>query len=81
MNNEEKFIVLDENGNEKEATIINIIEIDEKEYLLYTTEENEEEDKLYVGKIVKDADGEEDIITIEDEEERTKVFETAGKNF
>ena len=75
MDNDEKVMVLDENGNEVEARIINIVEIDEQEYLLYAIDKNEEEESLYVNKIIKNENGEEDLAQITDEEEKKNVFE------
>ena len=79
MDKEDKVTVLDENGNEVEATIINIIEVNGQEYLLYSVDVNEEDANLYVNKIVKDENGEEDIVAIEDDTERNIVFEEIKK--
>lgn len=79
MDKEDKVTVLDEFGNEVEATIINIIEIEGQEYLLYSVDVNEEDANLYVNKIVKDENGEEDIVPIEDDAERNIVFEEIKK--
>ena len=76
MENQDTVILLDENGNEVQARIINIVEIDGQEYLLYSTEANDEEENLYVNKIVKDENGDEEFVAIEDEEERNYIFDT-----
>lgn len=72
---EEKFLMLDEFGQEKEAEILNIIGINNQEYLVYKISKNEEEDSIYASKLVRDANGEENIISIEDEEEKRIVFD------
>ena len=74
MEDNDKVIVIDENGNEVEATILNIIEIDNNEYLLFSVDANEEDANLFVNKIVRDANGEETTIPIENDEERNMVF-------
>ena len=74
MEDNDKVIVIDENGNEVEATILNIIEIDNNEYLLFSVDANEEDANLFVNKIVRDANGEETTIPIEHDEERNMVF-------
>ena len=74
MEDNDKVIVIDENGNEVEATILNIIEIDNNEYLLFSVDANEEDANLFVNKIVRDANGEETTIPIEYDEERNMVF-------
>ena len=45
----------DENGNEKEAEIITVIEIDNKEYVIYAVNKNEESDNIFASRIIKDA--------------------------
>ena len=75
MDTDIKAKVLDENGNTVEADVIDIIEVDGKEYLLYSVDVNEEECDLYINRIVKNSNGEDDIIPIEDEEEKRRVFE------
>ena len=74
MDTDIKAKVLDENGNTVEADVIDIIEVDGKEYLLYSVDVNEEECDLYINRIVKNSNGEDDIIPIEDEEEKRRVF-------
>ena len=79
MDNNDKVTVLDEAGNEVEATIINVIEVNNQEYLLYSIDVNDEDANLYVNKIIKDENGEEDIVPIEDDIERNVVFEQIKK--
>ncbi len=76
MENQETIILLDENGNEIQARIINIVEIDGQEYLLYSTNANEEEENVYVNKIMKDTNGEEEFVPIENDIERNYIFNT-----
>lgn len=64
----------DEYGNNIEGKVLNIIEIDGIEYLLYSISVSSEEDSLYVKKITKDEYGEDDLIDITNEEEKDKVF-------
>ncbi len=79
MNNNEKIKVLDELGNEKEATILNILEVDNQEYLLYSIPENNEDDGIYAMKIITTPSGEKDLKIIDNEEEKKKVFESLNK--
>ena len=76
MEDNDKVIVIDENGNEVEATILNIIEIDNSEYLLFSVDVNEEDANLFVNKIVRDDNGEETVVPIENDEERSMVFDS-----
>ncbi len=73
MNNDEKIKILDEQGNEVEVKIINTIEVDNQEYLLFGTDKNEEEENIYAMKIIKTKSGEEDIIPITNEEEKKNI--------
>ena len=76
MEEQDKFIMLDELGNEREAQILNIVEINNQEYIVYSISQNEEEDAIFASKLVKDKLGNEDIIPIENEEEKRIVFDT-----
>lgn len=75
MEEKETFIMKDENGNEKEAEIITIIEIDNKEYVIYAVNKNEESDNIFASRIIKDENGNDIIKSIENQEEKDKVFE------
>ena len=75
MEEKETFIMIDENGNEKEAEIITIIEIDNKEYVIYAVNKNEESDNIFASRIIKDEKGNDVIKSIENQEEKNKVFE------
>ena len=65
----------DEFGKQVEGKILNIIEIDDIEYLLYSVSTNDDEDAIYVKKIMKNADGEDDLVDISDLNEKNKVFD------
>ena len=75
MEEKETFIMIDENGNEKEAEIITIIEIDNKEYVIYAVNKNEESDNIFASRIIKDENGNDVIKSIENQQEKNKVFE------
>lgn len=71
---DEKFIMYDELGNEKEFKIIGEVELNNQLYLIYSVDENVAEEGIYVSKIVKNSLGNEVIVSIEDENERSLVF-------
>ena len=73
---EEKIMMRDEQGQEKEATIINVVEINNQDYLIYSISKNEDEDEIYVSKIIKDQNNNEDLVSITDVSERRTVFDT-----
>lgn len=76
MEDQEIFTMIDEDGKEQIARILNVVEINNQEYLLYAINKNEEEENVYVEKIIKDQNGNENIVSIEDEEERKMIFST-----
>ena len=76
MEEQEIFTMIDEYGQERNAKILNIVEINNQEYLVYSLEKNEEEEAIYASKLIKNSLGEEEIISIEDETERKIVFDT-----
>ena len=69
------IMLRDEFGNNVEGKVLNIIEIDDIEYLLYSVSANEEEDAIYAKKVVKNQDGEDDLIDITNVNEKNKVFD------
>ena len=78
---DEKFTLLDENGIEREAEILNIITVDENDYILYSFDTGNDNIGICVAKIVYSEDGEENLIDIEDEEERKKVEQVVNELF
>lgn len=71
---DENFVMLDESGKERNARILNVMEIDGSEYLIYSLMMDEENESVYVKKIIRDAMGEEQLYSIDNEDEREKVF-------
>ena len=65
----------DEFGNNVDGKIINIMEIDGIEYVVYAVSANEEEDAIYAKRVIKYANGESDLVDIVDENEKNKVFD------
>ena len=63
MEEQEKIMVLDEFGNEREAKILNVVEINNQEYLVYAVSQNDEEDGIFAQKLIKDQYGKAEIIT------------------
>lgn len=76
MDNEDaKFTITDENGEKKQAYIIGEFEIENKDYIAYAVDENEDTSGIYVKRIIyNDAGEEESLETITDPEERELVF-------
>lgn len=65
----------DEFGNNVDGKILNIMEIDGIEYVVYAVSANEEEDAIYAKRVIKYANGESDLVDIVDENEKNEVFD------
>ena len=76
MEEQDIFEMQDENGIMREARIIDKIEINGQDYLIYALSINEEEDSIYVSKLIKNVNGEEEIVNIQDDNERDVVINT-----
>ena len=76
MNEEElKFTVTDETGEEKTAHLVGKFEVNKKDYIVYAVEETEEKVGLYIKRVIYNEKGEEESVeTITDPEERDIVF-------
>ena len=80
-------ILNDEDGNEVKFEFLDLVELDDEEYvvLLPVTEEGEEEEGEVVILKVEDSDDEdsdeESYVSIEDEEILSKVFEIFKEKF
>ena len=80
-------ILNDEDGNEVKFEFLDLVEVDDEEYvvLLPVTEEGEEEEGEVVILKVEDSDDEdsdeESYVSIEDEEVLSKVFEIFKEKF
>ena len=78
-------ILNDEEGNEVKFEFLDLVELDEEEYvvLLPITEEGEEEEGEVVILKVEDTDNEdeESYVSVEDEETLNKVFEIFKEKF
>lgn len=69
------FKITDENNIERDATLITVIEVEGKEYVIYSIDRDEENVNIFVSALVKDANGNDIIVDIEDEKEKSKLNE------
>ena len=70
--NEDTFMMFDEDGKAREARILNKLNINNQEYLVYALSISDDEDSIYASKIIKNGD-EEEIVNIDDDNEREMV--------
>ena len=81
MNNEIDTIVhQDEDGIETEFEVITKLDIEDEEYFIVTPIDDEEGDAIAL-KVVIDSDGNESLMTVEDEEEFELVSEAYSTIF
>ena len=62
-------------GIEKEANVVNVMNIDGKQILVYSIPSVEETSELYYSEIVKDEEGYDKLIDVENEDIKNKVIE------
>ena len=77
-------ILNDEDGNEVKFEFLDLVELDEEEYviLLPVTEEGEEyEGEVVILKVEDSENEEESYVSVEDEETLNKVFEIFKERF
>ena len=75
MELEDNIIVLtDDEGKEIEFEFVDLIEMDEKEYVILLPLEDEESGEVVILKVETEGE-EETYVSIDDEEEGNKVFE------
>ncbi|MCL0077881.1 DUF1292 domain-containing protein [Peptococcaceae bacterium] len=69
---DEVITLIDEEGQEHDFTVIDILEVEEREYAILLPAE-EETDEAIILKIVPGEDGSDLLVDIEDDEEWDKV--------
>ena len=76
MDNDVANLVLeDENGKKIKFQVVTKFDIKEKEYVIAVPEECADEDTAIALKIVEDDNGDEVLVTVEDEDEFDMVLE------
>lgn len=74
INNLEKVTLIDEDGNDVVFEIITKLDIEDKEYVIVAPEGQEDVDAIAL-RIDKDENGEDILLTVEDEDEFNLVAE------
>ncbi|MFY9174555.1 MAG: DUF1292 domain-containing protein [Peptococcia bacterium] len=75
VDNDEKIVLVDEDGVEHEFALIDVIEVDNEEYAILQPLNDFDEDDAdaIILKITKDENGDDILIDIEEDEEWEKV--------
>ena len=76
---DEKFTIIDEFDQEREANLITVLEVDGREYAVYSLDVDSENCDVLVSRIVKHEDGTESLEDITDEAERTKLHDMVNE--
>lgn len=80
MNENQKFMI-EVDGVEKEASVIKILSIDEREFVVYSVEVNEEEADILVSEIIKEEDGSDKLVDIDDVKMKNNIIELVNIMF
>lgn len=74
VENDEKVVLVDEDGEEHEFVLIDVLEMDGGEYaILEPLEDEDDESEAIILKVGKDENGDDILYDIEDDEEWEKV--------
>ena len=78
MEENQKFNVQIETGEIKEAELLTVVEIDQKQYAIYMIDNDETQGEnvdILASYVVKDDEGYDQLVDIDDPEDREKVAE------
>ena len=73
MENQKVEIEID--GILKEATVLKVVNIDDRKYVVYTVDSSIENADVYASEVIKDQEGYDKLIDIEDPKIRQNIFE------
>lgn len=73
-NLEQTFKIKNENGEIKEAELINVFNINDNEYAIYCIDNGNETSNLYASKIVIDDNGQTQLIDLKDNNEKIEII-------
>lgn len=75
MDGRKSLYITDENGVHFLAELLTILCIDEIEYAVYSMDKDVNTSDVYVARVIKDNYGNDSMISIDNEDERKKVFQ------
>lgn len=74
---EKEMIKVEIDGVVRDAEVLNMVTVDDKRYVFYHVDLGNGTSDVYASEVVKDAEGYDTLVDIEDEEIRRNVFEVA----
>lgn len=75
---EKEYVIVEVDGVQKQAEIIDVVTVDDKRYVFYSIDLGNGTSDVFASELVKDAEGYDVMVDIEDEEIRKNVFELAN---
>ena len=66
--------IKDENGNLKDANLLNVVTIDNQDYALYYIENDNENSDLFASRVITDANNNKVFEDLKDNEEKAKII-------
>lgn len=79
MEDRKTLFIKDTNGRELEAELLTILQINGIEYAVYSVDKDDYTSDVYVARVIKDQNGNDSFVSIENEEEKNKVFQVIDK--
>ena len=79
MENEKFKIEID--GIEKEANVIKVLELDNREFVVYSVNNGNETSDIMYSEIVKDSEGFDNLVDVTDPKVREKILELVNVMF
>ena len=74
MDNNNSFVVYDENGNSFIANVLTMLEIDGNDYVIYNIENDMNSSNVYALRMYVDENENNKFVSISDDVEKRKVF-------
>ena len=71
---DDRVTLVDDEGNEHAFTLVDVVEVDQQRYAVLLPEEDPEEG-AYVFRLETDADGDEILVNVEDDDEFDRVVQ------
>ena len=68
-------------GVEKDATVIRVIELEGKEYAIYSIDNGNDTSDIFASEVIKDEEGYDKLVDITDPDTHAKVAEYIEKMF
>lgn len=79
--NDDSFVIADETGKQQKADLITILKIDDIEYAVYSIDNENGESDIFCQRYTIDVNGVVNLVSIDNVEEREKVFNIIGEMF